>query len=410
MSDELERINDGEGLAVVGPPSVVDRLLREAGLLAKSVDLGLSRLGDLLGHGSTVIQGMAEISANSGRYLKIDAETAERIAKFGLIKTDTPGVSWAMIGSPGDIASWIKVQTDVGSLLTNPAVLGGISGMMDQAASQQQLKEIAAALARLDEKVDTILKRQDDAVLSDLIGVGAALDLETRIRNESLKVSDSAWATVSQSLQKVEAGRAIAQSRIHECTERWAKAAGASSIGWSGFGTAKQLTKELEAEEKALRNWLAVLIRCAEMDHKFFLLRLERALAEAPEHVEGCRRAIAEHQTEREAALAENISKSFENVNTARQKANAWMILDRTRSLVVIESANRLAAELDQFCQLLQFTVEERSWETRELGRAARLSAQTVQAAKDYGPIAGALGVAALLVQKTSGDGEGTAT
>ena len=47
MGDEIELISDGDGLAVVGEKSAVERFLSERGLLALSEDLGLHKLGAL---------------------------------------------------------------------------------------------------------------------------------------------------------------------------------------------------------------------------------------------------------------------------------------------------------------------------------------------------------------------------
>ena len=49
------------------------------------------------------------LAENSGRWVKLTAESAEAVKKYGLMPTKTPGVSHAMIGEPGDIKQWLQV-------------------------------------------------------------------------------------------------------------------------------------------------------------------------------------------------------------------------------------------------------------------------------------------------------------
>ncbi len=49
MDDEIQLISDGDGLAVIGSPTAVERFLVSEGLPSK--DLGLPRLGAALGTG-----------------------------------------------------------------------------------------------------------------------------------------------------------------------------------------------------------------------------------------------------------------------------------------------------------------------------------------------------------------------
>jgi hypothetical protein len=114
MDDEIQLISDGDGLAVIGSPTVVERFLDAEGLLSSSKDLGLHRLGPVLRAGAGVAQAGSEI-ARSGRWLKLTEESAQRAKKFGLMETDASGVSHAMVGKPGSIKSWLQIETGTGS-------------------------------------------------------------------------------------------------------------------------------------------------------------------------------------------------------------------------------------------------------------------------------------------------------
>ena len=87
--------------------------------------------------------------------------------------TKTPGVSHAMIGQPGDIKQWIQIVKSPGSMVTNPAMLAGAAGVMAQIAMQQQMAEITDYLAKIDEKLDDVLRAQTNQVLARMDGVDA---------------------------------------------------------------------------------------------------------------------------------------------------------------------------------------------------------------------------------------------
>lgn len=63
-----------------------------------------------------------------------------------------------------------------GSLLANPAGIAAVGAMMQQAALQQSLDEIAEYLEAIDEKVDDILRAQKNAVLADMIGMDFVIE------------------------------------------------------------------------------------------------------------------------------------------------------------------------------------------------------------------------------------------
>ena len=83
MDNEIELISDGDGLAVIGNPTDVERFLDSEGL--SSTDLGLSRLGAVFSAGATAAQAGSEIAANSGRWVKLTKESAQAVKKYGLM-------------------------------------------------------------------------------------------------------------------------------------------------------------------------------------------------------------------------------------------------------------------------------------------------------------------------------------
>lgn len=82
--------------------------------------------------------------------------------------------------------------------MTNPAVLSGVAGIMEQVATQQSMVQISDYLATIDEKVDDILRKQDDVVVAQMVGIGSTIDRAMTIREEMGGVNETRWSTVIQ--------------------------------------------------------------------------------------------------------------------------------------------------------------------------------------------------------------------
>ena len=91
MDSEIQLISDGDGLAVIGDPTAVERFLASEGLSSKA--LGLPRLRTALSTGAAATQAGSEIAANSGRWVKLTKESAQLVKKHGLRKSSKTGLS-----------------------------------------------------------------------------------------------------------------------------------------------------------------------------------------------------------------------------------------------------------------------------------------------------------------------------
>ena len=168
MDDNIELVSDGENLAVIGSQKAVERFLRSVGLLDISKDLDTVKISVALGRGAEMAQAASEISARTGRYIKLTKESAGDMNRFGLMPTKTKGVSHAMLGDPGKIGKWLQVEAGNGQMLGNPALLSGAAGIMAQFARQHEAAELKELLIRIDEKLDDVRRRQRDEVLAKL--------------------------------------------------------------------------------------------------------------------------------------------------------------------------------------------------------------------------------------------------
>lgn len=330
MSDEIELISDGDGLAVIGEARAVERFLADEGL--PSTDLGLPRLKKAVSAGAAGVQAGSEIAANSGRWVKLARESADGVRRLGLTPTKTKGVSHAMVGKPGDIKQWIQIVKTPGSLATNPAVLSGAAGIMSQLAMQQAMDEITDYLATIDEKLDDVLRGQKDAVLADLIGVGLVIEEALTVRQHVGRVSEVMWSKVqatSMTLAKTQ-GYALRQlDALANKVERKAK------IG--------DLADAAEEAGTKVEEWLAVLARCFQLQDAVAVLELDRVLDAAPDEPDRHRLGLRAARQGRLDLISRSTGRLMARLDAAASSANAKVLLHPAKAPLVVRSSNYVA-------------------------------------------------------------------
>ena len=86
MDNEVELVTDGDGLAIIGSPTAVERFMDSLNLpAADSVNLPA-----VLTAGSAIAQTAAGVADKSGRWVKLTAKSAKDIQQYGLTPTKTP--------------------------------------------------------------------------------------------------------------------------------------------------------------------------------------------------------------------------------------------------------------------------------------------------------------------------------
>ncbi|MBB3674345.1 hypothetical protein [Modestobacter versicolor] len=146
MDGEIQLISDGDGLAVIGESTAVERFLAAEGLPSK--DFGLARLKGVASFGAAAAQAGSEIAEHSGRWVKLTKQSAELVEKHGLRTSSTSGLSTGVVkGSKGQIKGFVEFAKAPGAQLTNPAFLTGAAGVMAQLAMKQTMDEITDYLA-----------------------------------------------------------------------------------------------------------------------------------------------------------------------------------------------------------------------------------------------------------------------
>lgn len=344
MTDEIELICDGEGLAVLGDPTAVKRFLDSEGLRTQSQELRLERLGPALETGSNIAELVSDIYANTGRYVRLTKESAEDVRRFGLMPTSVRGISHAMIGEPGSISKWIQVEDGPASLLMNPAVLSGVAGIMAQIARQQEVRALKEFLVSIDGKLDDLRRGQRDGILAKMDRAVSVIG-EAMIIRERGGDRETAWRKVENEVGTLAEVQANALRRIEALADK----VGDVDDG-TGVGFLRKTTNEIESDVGV---WLAVLAQCFRLENERAILELDHVLATNPRHWDGHRIGLSEALHEKRDEAVRRTTDLLERLDRAGAVARSNIILHAPAAHSVIDSVNTANGSLEKFHALL---------------------------------------------------------
>jgi hypothetical protein len=342
VSDEIHLINDGDGVAVIGDPSAVERFLAAEELPSKALDR--ARLGSVLNAGAGTAQAASTITEQSGRWVKLTEQSATALKQTKLMTGSSPGVNRAVLTQNGKVTQFLEIVKPgtVGAMLTNPAVLTGAAGIMAQLAMQQTMEEITDYLAVIDAKVDEVLRAQKDAVLADMIGVELLIDEAMAIREQTGRVSEVTWSKVQAT--------ALTIARTQACALRQIDALAQKMERDDRIGDLAKASKEAEAK---VQEWLAVLARCFQLQDALAVLELDRVMDAGPDELEQHRLALRAARQKRRDTFARARGTLLERVEQAAGTANSKVLLNPLESRRVVRSCNEVGASVEDFRELL---------------------------------------------------------
>ncbi|WP_419666151.1 hypothetical protein [Streptomyces sp. 2-1] len=241
MDNEIQLISDGDGLTVIGSEADVEHFLVSEGLSSKG--LGLRRLKSVAGTGAVVAQAGSDIAAESACWVKLTRESARVVKKYGLRESSKTGLSTGVVKGPkGQVRGFVEFASGRRSLLGNPAVLARAAGIMAQLAMQQTMDEITDYLATIDEKVEDVLRAQQDAALSDMVGAELVIEEAMTIREQVGRVSEITWSKVQATPGAIAATQVYALRRLDALAEkmeskakRWARSGRLAKASLSSY-------------------------------------------------------------------------------------------------------------------------------------------------------------------------------
>lgn len=385
VESDIELISDGDGIVVIGSPAAVELFVSSVD--APSRELDLRTLNGLVSKSGTALQTASEISANAGRWMKLTEDSA-RVAHGANLVQRSGGafVQATTRGAKGQFAKNLEFVAKPGALLTNPAILAGVGGIMAQYAMQQQMDEIADYLAKIDAKVDDVLRGQKDAVLADMIGVELMLDEAMVIRAEVGRVSEVTWSKVQG------AGSTIARTQAYSLRQLDALADKLEKE--SKIGDLAELSKEAQS---TVIEWLAVLARCYQLQDAMAVLEIDRVLDTSPEELDRHRLALHTARQRRLDAITSVSTNLVARMDAAAARANAKVLLNPISSREVVKASNDVGSRVSELHLTLGFVDERALLEARRWSTAAtEVRDDVLEAGKDGLETAGRVGANAL--------------
>jgi len=343
MSDEVEIVSDGEGALVVGSNKAVRRFLKQHGLAKVADSFDLERLRKTLGVSSDLLDSVSTIAEQSAMYLKLTPESAQRLKDAGgLMSTKTKGISHAMLGKTGDSSmKWMQVDTKASSLVTNPAVLAGIGGLMSQTAQKAEAQEFREFLVRIEGKLDKVRIGQMNAVFARMhTAVGQIEDAQT------LRENGGDPRTLWDKVQ----GAHAAIINVQEETLLALGSLADKAQSDDKPGAIKRAAGEIEQE---VVMHLAVLARCFKLEDQFRIIELDHVMATSPDYLEGHRQGVTENRDKRRGAVLGKTQSLMQQLDRYGAIANENVLLHSRAARAIVKSLNATAESIESFHQPL---------------------------------------------------------
>ncbi len=374
MDNEIQIIADGDGIALIGDPAAIDRFLISEKLPSR--DLGLPRLSTILRVGAGSADMASALAASSGRWVKLTEESAKAFKVGTAMKGSSSKVVRAIMTGDGSKTTHILEIVKSGELLANPAVLSGAAGMMAQLAMKQSMDEITDYLATIDEKLDDVLRAQKDAVIADMIGVGFAIEEAMTLREGVGRVSEVTWSKVQATPTTIARTQAYVLRQLDAIAEKLERKA---SLG--------DIANATEEAEHKVREWLAVLARCIQLQDGIAVLEIDRVLDASPDELDRHCTALRTARQKRLDLIALTTGRLMARMDAAAGHANTQVLLHPISAKAVVAASNYVATAVVDFQERLGLALDRESVEARRWRVAA-------SEARDNALEAGADGVA----------------
>ncbi|MFJ8861284.1 hypothetical protein ACIRD8_22995 [Streptomyces sp. NPDC102451] len=359
MDNGIQLISDGDGLAVLGSEADVERFLVSEGLSSK--DLGVQRFRSAVGIGAVAAQVGSDLAANSGRWVKLTPKSARLVEKYGLRESAKTGFSTGVVkGQRGQIKGFVEFVKGPRSLLSNPAVLANAAKLMSQVAMQQSMDEITDYLATIDAKVDDVLRAQKDAVFARMIGVGFVVEEVMTVRENRRGVDEITWSKVQAAPTTIAETQAYALRQLDAVAEKM-----------EHKGKIGDLATTAKEAESAVREWLAVLARCFQLQDAMAVLELDRVLDASPEELNGHRLGLKAARQDRLELILRTTERLLARMDAVADTANTKVLLHPAKSPAVVRSSNHVATSVCDFHMLLGIEAGGQSSEARRWAHAA---------------------------------------
>lgn len=360
MSDEIEIISDGDGLALFGDGAAIEAFLRAEGLASTALDIQRVVSSGATARAGAALEAGSLIAANAGRWVQLSDKSAALMKNAELMKGSAEGLSRAVVlKKPGEIGHIVEFVRAPATWLTNPAVLAGVGGLMAQMAMQKAIEDIHDYLEVIDKKVDDILRAQKHAVLADAIAVGLVIEEAMVLREQTGRVSEVTWSKVQGASFVIARTQAYALQQLDAIAQKL-----------EGDVHVDEVAKMSTAAGQDVQEWLVVLARCFQLHDAVGVLELDRVLDAEPDELERHRAGLRLARERRREAIAASTARLLERMAAIAELKNAEIVFNPLNARKVVQYADRSSSEIVRFRGLLGLEQEHRALEPKRWGAA----------------------------------------
>lgn len=375
VSNEIQLISDGDGLAVIGDPDAVERFMAAEGLTSNEFRLpslnqiisGVATIADatssiaesvslLADSATSITDSVASIATNVGKWVKVSQDIVKVVEKYQLSASKTPGLIQAVVGQVEGLKGFAQVSQATAKVAGNPAVLSGPAGVMSQMAMQQAMAEILEYLKAIDRKLDDVLRNQENVQLARMDGVRLAIEEAMTIRDSVGRVSEITWSKVQNTSGIIFETLSYALRQLEDL-----------AIKIEESKTVGDLTKAADQINEKVRLWVRVLADCFRLLDAIAVLELDRVLDSSPEELDRHRMGLKAARQERLSVMSRVTSLLLMRMNDATGTVNAKVLFNPFQTKEFVKTTNEVAVDIQEFHVLIGIETgwsdaEARAW------------------------------------------------
>jgi len=279
QKDEVVVITSEEGALLLGPETELTQLNSSDTLSPVSPEL-LRRV-------SKALTGIEKYQEQSGRWLKLDTESAKYLQLHGVKTRDiragvirVKDLPYNFTPRPG--GSLLKhLKFEQTGLLT-PAAPIALASMMQQASVERQMEQMQDYLERIDAKLDAVLRFQKDSLAGEIDGIAEVLKEALLVMERTKGVTDTQWATVQQLHGELFKLQGKVLRHLSAIAEKMAQSK-------TSPGKVKETFQDTNTDA---RFWLHELARTVQLQNQMYVLQLKRVDAVEGESADGYTAAV----------------------------------------------------------------------------------------------------------------------
>ena len=377
MSNEVEVVSDGEGAFVIGPDNDVHQFMKQHGIADTARPFDFWRLRKILSAGAILLEGSSAIAEQSSMYLKLTPESKQRLIDAGgLMPTKIKGISHAMLGKTGDASmKWLQVDSKLSSsIITNPATLAGIGGILSQAVRQVEAQELRKFFIRIDDKLDSIHRNQRNTILAQVQAAAVQLE-EAQIMRSNGGDPRTLWDKVRGTESDVIKVREQILLELAGITKKARQE-----------NKPKKLTKLLKETENDIDIHLSVLSKCLELEDLFQVIEIDHVMTTAADFSEGHLKGASEARKRRREDVMDRTKSLINELDRVASDAISNTIIHPIAARSITDSVNIIRERIEEFYEPLGKNINRVEIELISWHKALRQPAQIYTAIEEIGP------------------------